>query len=151
MKLLTLTLAFLALSTLAAPAQAEQFGGCNESRTLCAGPAVSVTLGSFNLATNKFAGGIIPGVGYGATYQTDSWYAVGLAGYLAFSIGGGEPNYAMPSFLVSFANYVRVGAGVSIAETGGPVQTQWRLLFALGSDFGGAPKYVRAARMGAAQ
>ena len=46
-----------------------------------------------------------------------------------------------PSLVLSFANYVRVGTGVAITETSGPVQTQWLLLFGLGSDFGGSPKY----------
>jgi hypothetical protein len=126
----------------------QQFGGCNESRSLCAGPAVAVTVGQFNLTTSKFSGGVAPGLGYGVTYQQDRWYAVGLAGYLAFTVGGGEPNQAIPSLMLSFADYVRIGAGLSLTETSGPVDKQWRLLFGLGANFGGTPKYVaeRAAR-----
>jgi hypothetical protein len=104
---------------------------------------VAVTVGQFNLATSKFSGGLNPGVGYGLTAYQDRWYATGLAAYLAFSVGGGEPNQAIPSMLISFANYLRVGAGVSIVETDGPVRTQWRLLFGLGTDLGGSTKYVR--------
>jgi hypothetical protein len=136
-------LAMCAVVLWALPARAQEFGGCSARRTLCAGPAVAVTVGQFNLATSKFSGGLNPGVGYGLTAYQDRWYATGLAAYLAFSVGGGEPNQAIPSMLISFANYLRVGAGVSIVETDGPVRTQWRLLFGLGTDLGGSTKYVR--------
>lgn len=125
-----------------AMAQSPQFGGCIRDGAVCFGPSATVTVGQFNFSTSKFSGGIVPGIGYGATYAPTQWYATGLAGYLAFTVGRGAPNEAIPSLMLSFANYVRVGAGVSITETAGPVQTQWRLLFGLGSDFGGSPKYV---------
>ena len=133
----------LALCLPVRPSWAQEFGGCTATRSICAGPAVAITVGQFNLATSKFSGGLNPGVGYGLTYATDKWYATGLAGYLSFAVGGNEPNQAFPSLLLSFANYVRVGAGVSIRETDGPVLTQWRLLFGLGTDFGGSPRYLQ--------
>lgn len=134
----------LASLLLAGSAQAAdvQFGGCIRNGAVCFGPSATVTVGQFNFATSKFTGGIVPGVGYGATYAPTEWYATGLAGYLSFTVGQGAPNEAIPSLMLSFANYVRVGAGVSITETEGPVDTQWRLLFGVGSDFGGSPKYV---------
>jgi hypothetical protein len=124
---------------------APQFGGCLTSQ-LCLGPSAAITIGEFNLATSKFSGGVLPGVGYGATFTPASapWAATGLALYFSFKAGQDGPNQAVPSLMLSFANYVRVGAGVAITETSGPVQTQWQLLFGLGSDFGGSPKYVQA-------
>lgn len=123
------------------PAPSQQFGGCFAQGQVCLGPSASITLGELNLATSKFSGGIIPGVGYGATYAQDQWYATGLSLYFSFKAGQDGPNQAIPSLVLSFANYVRVGTGVAITETSGPVQTQWLLLFGLGSDFGGSPKY----------
>jgi len=123
------------------PALSQQFGGCFAQGQVCLGPSASITLGELNLATSKFSGGIIPGVGYGATYAQDQWYATGLSLYFSFKAGQDGPNQAIPSLVLSFANYVRVGTGVAITETSGPVQTQWLLLFGLGSDFGGSPKY----------
>ncbi len=123
---------------------APQFGGCLTSQ-LCLGPSAAITIGEFNLATSKFSGGVLPGVGYGATFTpaTAPWAATGLALYFSFKAGQDGPNQAVPSLMFSFANYVRLGAGVAITETSGPVQTQWQLLFGLGSDFGGSPKYVQ--------
>jgi len=127
----------------------QQFGGCFAGGQLCAGPSVAITVGQFNLATSKFSGGVSPGVGYGVTYRQDQWYATGLAAYLAFTVGGSDPNQAIPSLMLSFANYVRVGAGVSITEqSSGPALTQWRLLFGFGSDFGGTPKQVQDVKDG---
>ena len=135
----------LAVLAWSPPAKADpQFGGCFAEGKVCLGPSASITLGELNLATSKFSGGIIPGVGYGVTYAQSEWYATGAALYFSFKAGQDGPNQAIPSLVLSFANYVRVGTGVAITETSGPVQTQWLLLFGLGSDFGGSPKYVQA-------
>lgn len=139
-----LLLAGSMLASVPARAESPQFGGCVANDAVCFGPSATVTVGQFNFATSKFSGGIVPGVGYGATYAQSQWYATGLAAYLSFTVGQGAPNEAIPSLMLSFANYVRVGAGVSITETAGPVETQWRLLFGVGSDFGGSPKYLAA-------
>jgi hypothetical protein len=120
----------------------SQFGGCVADGNVCFGPSATVTVGEFNLATQKFSGGIIPGLGYGATVAPAQWYATGLAMYLSFDVGQTGPNEAIPSVMVSFANYLRIGTGVSITEHDGGVQTQWHLLFGIGSDFGGSPKYL---------
>ena len=142
--LLIFLVASLLSTTALAQAPSPQFGGCFAQGAVCLGPSASITLGELNLATSKFSGGIIPGVGYGATYAQGEWYATGLAFYFSFKAGQDGPNQAIPSLVLSFANYVRVGTGVAITETSGPVQTQWLLLFGLGSDFGGTPKYQQA-------
>jgi hypothetical protein len=139
--LLIFLVASLFASAALAQAPSPQFGGCFAQGAVCLGPSASITIGELNLATSKFSGGIIPGVGYGATYAQSEWYATGLAFYFSFKAGQEGPNQAIPSLVLSFANYVRVGTGVAITETAGPVQTQWILLFGLGSDFGGTPKY----------
>lgn len=143
----TIVSAFLGLVlfcfTLTASAE-QQFGGCVKDEALCFGPSVTISLGQFNFSTNKFSGGIIPGAGYGATYAPTEWYATGLAGYLAFTIGQDEPNQAIPSLILSFANYLRIGCGMSITETDGPVKKDFRLLFGVGSDVGGTPKYLKS-------
>jgi len=120
----------------------SQFGGCFAGGQLCAGPSATVTLGTFDLATQKFAGGVSPGLGYGLTYAPDRWYAVGLAGYLAFSVGGGQPNSAKPAVIASFANYLRLGAAYSIAEQSVGTLRAWSLVFGVGADFGGTPTYA---------
>jgi len=128
-------------------ANAQQFGGCFAAGRLCAGPSATVTVGEFNLDTAKFRAGVLPGVGYGLTFNQDRWYAIGAAAYVAFSVGQGEPNQAVPSVIFSFANYLRFGVGLSIAEQPeGHTLRQWRLLFGLGTDMGGSPAYVRQAK-----
>jgi hypothetical protein len=140
----------VALCLLAAsPALAEggQFGGCFAGGALCAAPAVAVTVGQFSLTTNKFSGGVSPGVGYGITYRPDQWYATGLAAYFAFSVGGSQPNEAAPSLLLSFANWIRFGAGLGIREQAdGPARLEWVLRFGIGTDVGGSASYVRAGK-----
>lgn len=133
-------LVLLGTLLLAGTAQAQpssKFGGCVREGAVCFGPSATVTVGQFDFSTSKFSGGIVPGIGYGATYAPSEWYATGLATYLAFTVGRDAPNEAIPSLMLSFANYLRIGAGVSIKETTGPVNTQLRLLFGIGSDIGG--------------
>jgi hypothetical protein len=120
----------------------SQFGGCFAGGQLCAGPSATITVGEFNLTTQKFSGGVSPGIGYGMTYAPDAWYATGLSAYLAFTVGGGQPNSARPALMFSFANYVRLGMGMAITERDVGILQQWSLLFGLGSDFGGSPTYT---------
>jgi len=139
-------LTVLACAALVLPVSARaadsQFGGCFAGGQLCAGPSATITVGEFNLATQKFSGGVSPGIGYGVTYAPDCWYAVGLAGYLAFSVGGSQPNSARPALMLSFANYLRVGAGLSVTERDVGTLRQWSLLFGVGADFGGTTSYL---------
>jgi hypothetical protein len=133
-------LCFVAVSFAPTVGHAEassQFGGCLVGGDVCLGPSATITVGEFNLSTSKFAGGIVPGIGYGATYRPNEWCATGAALYLSFLVGQGQPNQAVPTLMLSFANYVRLGVGVSITEQdSGPAKTQWKILFGLGSDFG---------------
>ena len=142
-------LGVVAVLLFAPPAKAEtspQFGGCFDSGKVCLGPSATISVGQFNLSTSKFQGGVIPGVGYGLTYAPDQWYATGLSLYASFLVGQGTANTLTPSLMFSFANYVRIGAGLAMAEqASGPVSQQWLLQFGLGSDFGGSPAYVKAA------
>src|SRR5512145_3082347 len=134
----------LSVSAAAYADDSPQFGGCLAGSDVCLGPSASITVGEFNLSTSKFAGGVVPGIGYGATYQPNEWYATGAALYLSFIVGKGQPNQAVPTLMFSFANYVRLGVGVSIAEQdSGPAKSQWKILFGIGSDIGGNPKYVK--------
>lgn len=133
-----------ASSTAHAQSSDRQFGGCFSGGSVCLGPSASVTVGQYNVSTGKFAGGVIPGVGYGATVAADQWYQTGLAVYLSFKAGGAEPNQAIPSLMLSFANYVRVGLGLALTEqSSGPAKKDWLVSFGLGSDFGG-PDPVKA-------
>ena len=140
------TFAFCYATLVANPlhAQTPQFGTCfGVDQKTCVGPAVSVTVGEFNLNTSKFAGGIVPGVGYGVTYSGP--VQLGAALYASFLVGQGQPNQLAPSLILSIANYIQIGAGPEIIEQpSGPAQIQWRLLFGLGTSFGGSPSYVKA-------
>ena len=135
-RILILTILCLAAS----PAMAEdgpRFGGCFAGGKLCAGPSAAITVGEYSLGTGKFSGGIMPGIGYGLTYQPSKWYATGLALYLAFTVGRGQPNQASPTLLLSFASYVRAGVGAIVQEqVEGPASVSWRILFGFGADFG---------------
>jgi hypothetical protein len=130
-----------------AHAQTPQFGTCfGVDQKTCVGPAVAITVGEFNLNTSKFSGGIVPGVGYGVTYSGP--VALGAALYASFLVGQGQPNQLAPSLILSIANYIQIGAGPEIIEQpSGPAQVQWRLLFGLGTSFGGSPAYVHKAAM----
>ena len=122
-----------------AQAQATRdFGGCIKDGAVCFGPSAAVTVGQYNLTTGKFLGGVIPGVGYGATFFADQWYQAGLSFQMAFTVGSAAPNSAVPGLMLSFADYVRVGAGLAVTEqtSGGPTK-EWLLRFGFGKDFGG--------------
>jgi hypothetical protein len=121
----------------------QQFGGCVERLHLCLGASAALHLLQWNLTTNRLSAGIVPGAGYGATWSPEEWYAAGLHLYLSSVVGGGRPANLTPSLVASFANYVRVGVGASIDVEGRPSKPEWILLFGLGSDFAGSPRYVR--------
>ena len=144
------TYAFLAASTAHAQTPAPQFGGCFSAGSVCLGPSAAITVGQFNLSTSKFTGGFIPGAGYGATFMADTWHTVGGDLYLSFVVSQSLPNNAIPTIMVSFANYARVGLGYSITEQPvGSALKQPLLMFGVGSNFGGSPAYVaKAAKAG---
>lgn len=124
------------------PTPGPQFGGCFASGTICLGPSAAITVGQFNLSTSKFTGGFIPGAGYGATFMADTWHTVGADLYLSFVVSQGAPNNAIPTLMLSFANYLRVGLGYSITEqSAGAALKQPLLMFGVGSNFGGSTSY----------
>ena len=126
------------------PTPGPQFGGCFASGTICLGPSAAITVGQFNLSTSKFTGGFIPGAGYGATFMADTWHTVGADLYLSFVVSQGAPNNAIPTLMLSFANYLRVGLGYSITEqSAGAALKQPLLMFGVGSNFGGSTSYVQ--------
>ena len=130
---------FLLLPSASHAQQATRdFGGCVRGDTICFGPSAAVTVGQFNLTTGKFLGGVIPGIGYGATFFADQWYQTGLSLQMAFTVGSAAPNSAVPGLMLSFADYVRVGGGLQITESpiGGPTK-EWLIRFGFGKDFGG--------------
>lgn len=144
MKLSGFAIVACILASVPARAQSSQFGGCVRDGAVCFGPSATVTVGQFDFSTSKFSGGIVPGVGYGATLAPSQWYATGAALYLSFLVGQEQPNEAVPALMFSFANYLRAGVGVSIRETAGPVETAWRSMFGIGSDIGGPPRIWEA-------
>ena len=97
--------------------------------SVCVGPEVSVSVVSYNLATRKIGGGVLPvgSVGYGVRTPGD-YLAAGL--YLSASVGGGVPNYLAPAVLVRVMRAFTVGAQVRVGED----VTQWSLL--AGGGFG---------------
>lgn len=150
LRVLTAASCLLATSTTLADAPTPQFGGCawwvdasHKSCRLQAGPTVTVTLGKYE--RGKFAAGFLPGLGYGLVLYPDRWYALGLGAYGQLSVGT-APNTGVLSLILSFANYVRLGLGETWEEQpSGPAQRSTALLFGLGSDVGGSPRYVRKA------
>lgn len=144
-------LALLLSSPVRAQPADRLLGSCYATETFsqfCFGPSAAITLGQYNLTTGKFLGGVMPGAGYGITLFADKPYQTGLAAYASFRAGGGTdvPNQAIPSLVLSFANYIRIGFGCAFTEQPvGPVSRQWLINFGLGADFGG-PEPVSAYR-----
>lgn len=101
----------------------------------------AVTIGRYE--GGKFSAGLLPGLGYGLVLSPDRWYALGLAAYGQLSVGS-PPNTGALSALVSFANFIRFGVGETWTEqASGPARSSTALLFGLGSDIGGSPKYMK--------
>ena len=127
------------------PAPNPEFGGCFSNNTICLGPSAAIVVGELNFSTSKFTGGFIPGAGYGATFMADTWHTVGVDLYMSFTVSQSVPNNAIPTLMLSFANYLRVGLGYSITEQSvGSTLKQPLLLFGVGSNFGGSTSYVQS-------
>jgi hypothetical protein len=118
------------------PVASTQNSGCFQNGSICLGPSVTITVGEFNFSTSKFTGGIIPGIGYGATFMANTWHKVGIDLYLSAAFSQSVPNNVTPSLMLSFANYVRIGLGCSFTEQpAGPVLAQPLLLGGIGTTF----------------
>lgn len=92
------------------PATPTRFGGCNKPGTFCYGPAANLSLVLFNMKTKDFTLGVVPGIGYGATFFANQPYKVGVGFFGNFKgASANSPSSGMGSAVVSFAEYVRIG------------------------------------------
>lgn len=134
-----LVLAILALPMSAWPQPPDRkFGGCNDALTLCAGPAASFSVVELNLSDDTSRAGLIPGIGYGITFWPTEWYNAGAALFLEVVTGDG-PNVLAPAFVLSFAEYLRIGVGFQWTSNAGESETDMLFLLGLGADFGPTP------------
>lgn len=122
-----------------ARADDPKFGGClARSPATCFAPAVSVNVLAMSLADGTLTSTFDPGIGYGVTFASDRWYKTGLSTTVAF------PTYdagrrLMPSAILSFAEYARLGVGCPLYVQGGFSRNGF-LLLGFGSDFGAAAR-----------
>lgn len=97
------------------PATPTRFGGCNKVGTLCYGPAANLSLVLFNMRTKDFTLGVVPGVGYGVTFFASQPYKLGVGFFGNFKgNSANSPSSGMASAVVSFAEYVRIGAAYEV-------------------------------------
>lgn len=97
------------------PATATRFGGCNKIGTFCYGPAANLSLVLFNMKTGDFTLGVVPGVGYGITAFANQPYKIGVGLFGNFKgNSANSPSSGMASAVVSFAEYVRIGAAYEV-------------------------------------
>lgn len=134
--------AALAQQALPAPSPADvvytrRFGGCSRAGLVCAGPTVSVALVGYDLSTKKLQTGIMPGLGYGVNLWANKWHTVGIGVYAAIRQTEDSTTNGMFSFLVSFAEYVRLGIArdVTSATDVAPARGSWVVLGGFGADF----------------
>lgn len=97
------------------PATPTRFGGCSKHGNFCYGPAANLSLVLFNMRTGDFTLGVIPGVGYGITAFANQPYKVGVGFFGNFkSKSENSPSSGMASVVLSFAEYVRLGAAYEV-------------------------------------
>lgn len=125
---IVLALVFLAFAT---AARAEpKYGGCIPNSSTCFAPSVSISLVSLSLDDFHLNTTVSPGVGYGVTFWTDQWFQTGISGYLSFR-DTSTGQQLVPSLVLSFAEYMRMGVGYQIGGEEKPF-----LLIGMGTDFG---------------
>ena len=110
-----------------------KFGGCLANQTTCFGPSVSLSVVAIDLKDGSVTAGVSPGVGYGVMLASDKWYRYGFAAYASFR-DTATGQRVVPSVVVSFAEYLRLGVGVQVGGGGTPFG-----LLAIGADFGSVP------------
>jgi hypothetical protein len=123
----------LALGAGVARAEDPRFGGCLKNGTTCFGPSVSLSVVAIDLKDGSVTSGVSPGVGYGVVFASDQWYRTGLAGYASFR-DTSTGQRVVPSLVVSFAEYLRLGIGQQIGGGSHPFG-----ILAIGADFGSVP------------
>lgn len=119
MKLLTLTLAFLALFTLAAPVQAQTdaapfAGRCfGEGTSTCLVPALSFNVTTVTLTgpnAGKLSAGAVPvGAGYSVQFEYDKWYTFGPAVHAIVDFSQANANFVQLAGMFNFARYIHAG------------------------------------------
>ena len=145
-----------ALLSSAALAQSQptspQLGGCVASGSVCFGTAADVVLTKIGLSgDNKgISGGFSTGVGYGATFAPDKFYATGLDLFLNVNLSGasGIASRVSPALMLHAMNYLFLGVGLDViapTDTVSSYGTGWSLLLGFGSTITSiTPGYAKA-------
>jgi len=117
-----------------------QLGGCIANGEMCFGTAADVVLTKIGLSgDNKgISGGFSTGVGYGATFAPDKFYATGLDLFLNVNLSGtsGVASRVSPAIMLHAMNYLFLGLGLDIiapTDTVSSYGTGWSLLLGFGS------------------
>jgi hypothetical protein len=151
-------LIFLGASLLSSAALAQtqptspQLGGCLASGSVCFGTAADVVLTKIGLSgDNKgISGGFSTGVGYGATFAPDKFYATGLDLFLNVNLSGasGIASRVSPALMLHAMNYLFLGVGLDVIAPTDAVSsygTGWSLLLGFGSTITSiTPGYAKA-------
>ena len=135
-----LSVALFALAIAAAPMPAsadDALHGCFGKTDVCVGPTASAAVVGYNLVTHSVSLGALPvgAVGVEVTAYTSQWYRAGLSLNLAATAQEVGGNFLAGAFILSFAEYLRLGA---MFRTVGD-SAQWTLLAGLGYGGGRAP------------
>jgi hypothetical protein len=169
-KKLTLTLAFIALSTLAtfllcqyanAQEDAAPFAGkCfGEGTSTCLVPALSFNVTTVTLSgpnAGKLSAGAVPvGAGYSLQFAYDQWYTFGPAVHAIVDFSQANANFVQLAGMFNFARYIHAGVVWSMLGS----ERTWYAAGGLTVPIDVVTtavaerkaKAVRAARMGAAQ
>ena len=109
----------------------SKFGTCSEDGTICVGPSASLFAiqMKFDNGNTNVDFGLIPGVGYGVSIKKSRLVNVGVAGYIATKVD--DPQGVDATLVISYMEYVRVGAGISFVEGIGATSC---LVFGIGAD-----------------
>jgi len=132
--LLASILFFAAPAIAQSPPTDPKFGGCLKNKATCFGPSVTINLLAINLRDGTAQTDVVPGVGYGVTFDADKWHKFGIAGYvnLRATSTGKTPVLAIVG---SFAEYLNVGLSYQVGG-GGAFRDSAAVLLGLGSTFG---------------
>jgi hypothetical protein len=119
---------------------------------VCFGTAADVVLTKIGLSgDNKgISGGFSTGVGYGATFAPDKFYATGLDLFLNVNLSGasGIASRVSPALMLHAMNYLFLGVGLDVIAPTDAVSsygTGWSLLLGFGSTITSiTPGYAKA-------
>lgn len=116
----------------------RKLGGCSRSGFLCAGPSATLSLVAWDVKAARWVTGFQPSVAYGIELWATEWYRVGFALGAGVAMQDGAMRSGTVSGVLSFAEYLRVGAALEVigSTDTSPAGHRPFLLFGLGSDFG---------------